>query len=314
MGYFPPMTERVNDDVIQIACSVDEHYALPLAVMLISLADRLSPPHRVQVRILHTDLSPATLDILTSFKDVTAHEIPREELSLLPTNKNFPLVAAAPLLLPQLLPDVGRVLFLDADLLVLADVEALWRHDLAGRALAAATDPAIPQCRSPRGVKQWRARGIPPHTPYFNAGVMLIDLDTWRLRQIAPQALAYLHEEGPATDFYHQQALNGIAWNDCSRLPQRWNTPASAGRGFGSAEPSDPDTPGIIHFSGRMKPWRLRTGSRYDAAYAAVLGSLATGLVRPATTHWERFLGIYDTTLRPAMLPLEHLLWKLRIT
>ena len=103
-----------------------------------------------------------------------------------------------PLLLGELLPDdVERVLFLDADLLVLDDPTGLLEVDLGGRALAAAVDGAIALCSGPRGVRAWREQGIPAFAPYFNAGVMAISLRDWRERDgRRPRALRYLSTAG----------------------------------------------------------------------------------------------------------------------
>ena len=38
-------------------------------------------------------------------------------------------------MLPQLLPDVERLIYLDADTLVTSDLTALWESDLAGNFL-----------------------------------------------------------------------------------------------------------------------------------------------------------------------------------
>ena len=147
-----------------------------------------------------------------------------------------------PLLLGELLPDdVERVLFLDADLLVLDDPTGLLEVDLGGRALAAAVDGAIALCSGPRGVRAWREQGIPAFAPYFNAGVMAISLRDWRERAVGARALRYLSTRGTSGGgFLHQEALNAIAWDDWHELDPRWNVLAShAGRPYSQAPAPD---------------------------------------------------------------------------
>ena len=310
-------SEGAHDRVrgpLRIACCVGDTYALPLEVMLRSLVARLDAHARVELHLLHSGLSDAHLDTVRSIIDTHPVAVCAEQRRGIPADRHFPWEAAAPLLLPTVLPTaVERVLFIDADVLVLDDISPLWHADLSGRALGAVTDAAIPLCRSPRGVKRWRERGISRDARYFNAGVMLVDLCAWRQRQIADRAIGYLRETRCATDFFHQEALNATAWNDWASLDPRWNVPAAVGRPFHCGDPGAALRPAVVHFSGRMKPWRFRTGSRFDADYQEVLGRTSARARHPAPTRRERVLGLYDRTLRSALYPLERALWTMRM-
>jgi lipopolysaccharide biosynthesis glycosyltransferase len=299
---------------IRIACCVSEPYALPLAVMLSSLVARLDAHARVELHLLHGDLSDSCLDAIGSIVDTHPIKVAVDDRRLIPVDRHFPWEAAAPLLLPTVLPaHIGRVLFIDADMLVLDDISPLWHADLSGRAIGAVTDAAIPLCRSPRGVKRWRERGIPADAPYFNAGVMLMDLRAWRERQITHRAIGYLRESSGAVDFFHQEALNATAWNDWSCLGPRWNIAASEGRPFHRSDSGAACPPALVHFSGRMKPWRFRTGSRFDADYRRALAQVsARGWDRTPRLR-EQALGLYDRTFRRALYPVERALWAMRV-
>ena len=216
-----------------------------------------------------------------------------------------------PLLLGELLPgDVERVLFLDADVLVLDDPTGLLEADLGGRALAAAVDGAIARCSAPRGVRAWREQGIPAFAPYFNAGVMAVSLREWRGREVGARALRYLATRGTSGGgFLHQEALNAIAWDDWYELDPRWNVLAShAGRPYWQA--SAPEHAGIVHFAGRMKPWRGSVAGPYGAAYRAALAEVAPLLTAPAHRLRDRALSAYDRRLRDRLFPLERALWR----
>ena len=308
------MTSDGQGATIRIACCINESYLLPLAVMVSSLAGRLDPSCRITVHLLHRDLSEESLAALASIVDLCPVLLPAQVLAGLPCDRRFPPEAAAPLLLADVLPrDVGRVIFIDADVLALADVGALWHHDLRGMPIAAVRDPAMPHCSSWRGVKDWRARGIPRQRAYFNAGVMLIDLHAWRERRISERALVYMREVGARGDFFHQEALNATAWNEWHELPGRWNMPSTAGRSFDRTSPEALSDPGLVHFSGRMKPWTARTGSRFDADYRRAMARLGARIARPDSSPSNRLCGLYDRTIRPLCYPLERALWALRI-
>ena len=114
-------------------------------------------------------------------------------------------VTYARLLIPLVLPTwVSRVLYLDADLLVLGALAPLWEMDTDGSVLGAVADHGVNLL-----IDEGRASGlgVPQVRDYFNAGVLLIDLDQWRQKQISEIALEYL-ERHPDSPYSDQDALN----------------------------------------------------------------------------------------------------------
>ncbi len=208
---------------------------------------------------------------------------------------------------------VERVLFLDADLLVMRDVAELWETPLDERVLAAAPDAAVPLCSAPRGVKGWQALGIPHDAAYFNCGVLLIHLGRWRERNVTQRALRYFENTREPIDFLHQEALNAVLWDDWKRLDPRWNLLASrAGRSFDRSGREDWKRPGIVHFAGRMKPWRAAIGGPFNAPYQRALADVLP-LLSPEPADWmDRFVSLYDRHLRAVLYPLEQYLWRRR--
>ena len=80
----------------------------------------------------------------------------------------------------EILP-VERILYLDADTLVRKSLKTLWDVDLGGKCLAAAPDIGFPM-----GLDETR------RSPYFDSGVMLMDvakarLDMKELRKLVSQ-------------------------------------------------------------------------------------------------------------------------------
>lgn len=299
---------------LPIACAVNDRYVLPLAVMLTSLMEHLRLWYRPVLHLFHRGLSADSVAAISRLVE-THSMVPDGAIeSWIPAHPHFPLEATYPLLLPALLPgSLGRVLFLDADLLVLDDVAPLWESDLDGRALAAAPDCAIPLCSSPRAVKQRDSLGVPDDAVYFNAGVMLIDLDAWRQREVAARALDYLRANAEQADFLHQEALNAVLWNDWLPLAPRWNLLASvAGRRYGP-RCDDWTNPGIVHFAGRFKPWHAPVGGPFDAPYREFLGRVRDRVpaARPRWT-WQ-LLSLYDRYLRDYLYGCERALWNRRL-
>jgi lipopolysaccharide biosynthesis glycosyltransferase len=288
---------------LMLATAFDERYLTPARVMIDSLVAHLPDGTRPVLHVAHSSLSPTVQEQVASLVE-TRFLTPSADLAAtIPRHPRLPAEAAYPLLLPELLPDLERVLFLDADLLVCDDVSPLWQTCLDGRAVAAVTDAAVERCSAQRGVTDWRRLGIPAAHAYFNGGVLLIDLRAWRERDVTARTLAYLESHFDAAAFLHQGALNAVLWDDWLALDPRWNMLASVAgrRGDGAA-------PGIVHFAGRMKPWLGPVGGPYEAPYLRALERL--GIARRPPDARRRALGLYDRLLRDTVYPFERRLWR----
>jgi lipopolysaccharide biosynthesis glycosyltransferase len=304
----------VQPIALPVVCAVNESYVLPLAVMLESVKAHLGANYRPVLYLIHAGLPKGSLATISALVE-THPLIPSPALlRTAPADSHFPPESSFLLLLPDLLPPhLERILFLDADTLVLEDLAKLWETPLEDFAVAAAADSAIPRCSSPRGVKNWQARGIAAESPYFNGGVMLIHLARWRERRVTPRVLEYLEATGAEVDFLHQEALNAVLWNDWKPLHPRWNLLGSlAGRAFEPTASAAWREPGIVHFAGRMKPWRVPIGGPFNAAYWRVLQRILPLIPRHPPTLRERMQSVYDRYLRFAAYPLERYLWKQR--
>ena len=247
------------------------------------------------------------------------YEVPDDALSNYPVRGHFVPMVYARVLAPGILPEsVERLLYLDADLLVLDDISKLWALPLNGSILAAAPDMAVPSVSSPLGLQRFEQLGIPPEAPYFNAGVYLADLRAWRSEGITKQCMAYLDRYHDDVNLLDQDALNAVLHGRWQRLDLRWNLIASlAGRRH--YRPGDIDLdeyrqalkrPGIVHFAGLLKPWAQPGIASFQAArYLEVLRSIHPN--HSLQKGWKaRSMGFYDRRLRRAFYPLEKFIWQ----
>ena len=160
---------------------------------------------------------------------------------------------------PELLPDHERALFLDADLIVVDSLVPLWRTDLSGSYLAAVTN-VFPRQFANRP----RELGLAGEGDYFNAGVLLLNLELMR-REDCTRAL-HRYATGHASELVwrDQDALNAVLAGRRRRLEPRWNCmnsillfPESV-EIFGAAAVEEARrNPAVRHFEGPgdNKPW-----------------------------------------------------------
>ncbi|MDD5708415.1 MAG: glycosyltransferase, partial [Kiritimatiellae bacterium] len=101
---------------------------------------------------------------------------------------------------------------------------------------------------------------------YFNSGVLVMDLPTWRRKQIPEQAIDYLarhHGDPKRCGYADQDALNVVMQADWMALDETWNFNIyHCVRGFGTLTPARRETlrqgPAIVHYASDRKPWTRR--------------------------------------------------------
>ena len=252
------------DEVIQVSTAADSGYKRQLAVTLTSLATAHAPG-TVAVTVLHQGIGQRDRSRIEAGVADTL------ELRWIDVDPNLvrdlhcppwlPLATLFRLTLPDLLTELDRTIYLDADIVVLESLSALWRCDLGEAVLGAVRDAVSPWAAGPIGT-HWRDLGLAPDAPYFNAGVLLISLSAWRKEQVVQGAADILRAK--ALVYGDQDALNAVTQGRWQELPRRWNVQTMdwAGRTIGWALMREKiesalAEPAIIHYTTPGKPWWL---------------------------------------------------------
>ena len=245
---------------VVVVCAADDLYAMPLAVMLESLSSHADPLRRIDVYIIDCGISEsARKRIDTQVRsNLYFHWRPSTRSPDI-GDPGWGHVSGATyerLFIDEYLPDATSVaLWLDCDLLVLDDITALFQRPLNGHTLWAVRDPFVRNVSSPFGVHNWLELGLLGNTPYFNAGVMLIDMVRWRALEVASRALQHIQRYGKKVFFNDQEALNAVVGDNWMPLEDRWN--CSNNPFHAKQQKLGSDEPAIIHFAGRIKPWNV---------------------------------------------------------
>jgi lipopolysaccharide biosynthesis glycosyltransferase len=236
-----------------------------VAAMLHSLMTH-SAPLDVRVHYMHGgDISARDQNLLRGMlqalgAEIDYIEVPDERVEGLPT-KDFTRKATwYRIFLPELLPDVDRVLYLDADLIVTDAIEPLWRTHLAGAYAAAVTNPFPPPLDYRPG-----EIGL-ERSEYFNAGVLVLNLEAMRADSLSSALLRYGVDNAATLMMRDQDTLNAVMASRRLHLHPRWNCMNSILR-FDWADGLFPPeqiiearrNPAVRHFEGPNdnKPWHL---------------------------------------------------------
>jgi lipopolysaccharide biosynthesis glycosyltransferase len=254
----------MRNDPIHVSLAVNQDFELPLTVALTSLA-LAHRPGECQVSVVHNGFTSKARERIG--QGVNGHLdiewIPIDERILSGAHAPASLTKASlyRLLLPQILRERDRTIYLDADLVVLESLRCLWDVDLGAHVLGAVRDAASPWAAGTHGTN-WHEVGIAPDSPYFNSGVLLLPLELWRREQLTESALAVLRRV--RTRWGDQCAINLVAEGRWLELPRRWNLQTAdvdrRGLGWALWRESVEDAlahPAILHFNERSKPWTL---------------------------------------------------------
>lgn len=293
----PP--DCLRDDTIVLVAAADENFVMPLAAMVTSALCNLAEDRRLLLYVMDGGIAPGSrARLLESWgsQRIFVRWL-QPDLGLLGDLKITGHVNAltyARLLMPRLVPDRhDRVIYLDCDLIVLGDLAELWDVPLGDRALLAAQDMTAPWMDSAVALENfaacapylsaatalvnYEALGIAPKTPYFNAGVMVVNLARWRADDVAGRVLRYLRDHATFVRWWDQDGLNAVLHDQWGALDPRWNQiphiyryPTQAESPFDAATfDAIVNDPKVVHFSARSKPWHGdNTHPRRDLYFA----------------------------------------------
>ncbi|KAJ3857236.1 glycosyltransferase family 8 protein [Lentinula lateritia] len=235
---------------INVALVVDPAYATSAAVVILSAVENTTG--RITIYIVDRGLSEEDKQRLLQLIDpLRANDVTMMFIALNSQCLGKELGPVwAKLDLAEVLP-IERVLYLDADTLIRTSIEMLWQTDLQGQTIAAAPDVGHPMGHDQMGVKM----------PYFNAGVMLVDLAKMRSKSAELKQLGRSMKD---SEFRDQDVLNTFYASQWKRLSLKWN---AQGLGTYARYPSperdmlrlldptiDTPDPAIVHFTGPVNP------------------------------------------------------------
>lgn len=168
--------------------------------------------------------------------------------------------ASLRLLLPELLPELDRILYLDCDIVVRQDLAQLWeKTDLADNYLAGVYEAAIEG-----QAERFRALGCDP-AKYFNSGFLLMNLAQMREEKVSEKLLEACRV--PYLEFPDQDALNQVCQGRVLPLSPLYNSirtffipkyKADFVRQYSEPLWEQVQREATIHYTGG-KPWNLFT-------------------------------------------------------
>ncbi|HET9733605.1 MAG TPA: glycosyltransferase family 8 protein [Acidimicrobiales bacterium] len=289
---------------ITIALCLDAAYA-PWAATTMASCVRASPGSDVRFEILHDgSLSDGDIEGLGTVAAAGGaaagfHAVPpASTVAGLPTTPEFGNVVWLRLYLAEILDDVSKILYLDADTFVASDVTGLWGTPLGESPLAAVANVVEPPWRP-----HVAALGVGYPGGYFNSGVLLMNLGMMRAEGSLDRLLGFAVDHRADLVWPDQDVLNAVFAGRWMPLHPRFNAQSAlwhpagwADEVFGQEAVREAKrAPVIRHFEGRglCKPWHYMCPVPGYREYRDVL----------ATTPWAH-VPIEDRTAATRLIRL----------
>ena len=252
---------------LDVACAAEgQAYVAHSAAMLHSLL-AAHPDRQVRIHYMHgPDIGEREERKLAGMVEREGGEIsflriPDDRLDGLPTVGFTRKATWYRIFLPELRPEIDRVLYLDSDLLVLDSLAPLWEIDLTGNWVAAVTNVF-----QHNHVHRAAQLGLAGPEVYFNAGVLMLNMEEMRRDGCTEALRSFGVENAPRLAWRDQDAMNVVLGSRRLALHPRWNCMNSillfpqAADVFGAdAVREAREHPAIRHFEGPSanKPWHL---------------------------------------------------------
>ncbi len=175
-----------NNKEIPIFFAIDDAYTPFLAVALKSLLNNASKDYNYCIKVLHTNVSEAHKNQIKKFecKNVNVEFVDlsyyiEKVKDKLYTRDYYTNTTYFRLFLPELYPQYDKVLYLDSDIIVVGDISELYNTDMGTNLVAAAPDDIIQTIKVFQDYAELVV-GVAKYQHYFNAGVLLMNLDELR--------------------------------------------------------------------------------------------------------------------------------------
>lgn len=243
----------VSPTEIPVFFSTDDRYLPFLDIAIASLIDHASPAYRYRLIVLNTGLSSNGVEkVLQRQTDRVAIEfvdISKELEAIRASLKDvyhFSIVTYYRLFIASLFPQYRKIVYLDSDLVLLGDVAELYNTDMAGAIIAAAPEQYVRNTPEFRLYAQ-KALNVNPDG-YVNAGVLVIDLDKFRLHRIEETFIDLITRYDFDLLDPDQAYLNYLCDGYIHVLPNGWNK-----------EPLPLPLEGelnLVHYALYKKPWQ----------------------------------------------------------
>lgn len=273
------ISPQFGADGITVCLSADDHYAPYLLVAVASIKANRRGGDRYEIYILDGGVTDVHKNRLLSLCDESFYVrfieispyLEDVDPEIFQLNAHFSAATYYRFFIPEIFRRFGRLLYLDCDLVVHHNLAELYRTDMQNYVLAAVPDIEVHRSlrgAAAQGMRRYLTEKLSMMRPddYFQAGVLLLDINKMREMDFTNKCLARLQEIGKPL-YVDQCVMNSVLDGNYYPLALKWNVlwqlpyyekfmenQLSAEKYAEYFEARR--HPRIVHYSGDIKPWK----------------------------------------------------------
>lgn len=204
---------------MNIALCTDENFSVPALVCITSIFEN-NKDVDCHIYILTDGLSDNAhkkFKELSRFynQKIDVKTIDKHRFDGLIVNERFPVSMYYRFILPEMLLNEDKVLYLDCDIIVRHSLKEMYDTHLEGKALAAIVGESCDDIYFENLLKLT--------TKYFNSGVLLMNLEYWRNHNTTRALIQWTHDNPDKCGLPDQNALNKVLEGKCTYLDYTYN-------------------------------------------------------------------------------------------
>lgn len=260
---------RSNNKIIPIALATDERYLAPTLVAVRSIALTSNDIYNYKIFILSEKklgffAERSLLSVVNKHNNIqiafltVGEKLGSLKLSLEGPVKGVTATTYLRFLLPDLLPDIQKIIYLDVDTVVLSDIAELFDVELGKCYIGGVRDIVGWENKKERCAEL----NVPDIDHYVNAGVLLMDLDGFRRDNLSDTLLCTARKK--TYPYNDQDIINSICYGRIFCIPHKFNVvvdylnnPMNISKELNIDYLKETEKPIILHYAGRTKPWYL---------------------------------------------------------
>lgn len=237
---------------IPIFFAIDDNYAPFLLITLKSIIENSSKSNNYHVHILTNGLNSLNVEKIKTYQStnvqidfVNMTNVLKKFGDVLHTRDYYSKATYYRLFIPTMFPYLNKAIYLDCDIVVTGDISELFNYNIGNSLVGAVPDEAvglIPEFQNYAN----NFLGI-HYREYFNAGVLLMNLDEMRKYNFEKKFINLL-ESYKFTVAQDQDYLNIICKDRVTYLPKTWNK-------MPFKDSIDDSELNLIHYNLSYKPW-----------------------------------------------------------